>query len=57
MELKPGESRVVEFTVTTDKLAYFDRGMNYGVELGTFTVMAGGSYFDKDLKKVKIEVL
>lgn len=55
--LKPGESRVVEFTVTPDKLAYFDRGMNYGVEPGTFTVMVGGSSRDNDLKKAKIEVL
>ena len=55
--LKPGESRIVEFTVTPDKLAYFDRDMNYGVEPGTFTVMAGGSSQDKDLKKAKIEVI
>lgn len=55
--LDPGESRIVEFTVTPDKLAYYDREMNYGVEAGSFTIMAGGSSMDKDLKKAKIVVL
>lgn len=55
--LNPGESRIVEFTVTPDKLAYYDRNMSYGVESGSFTIMAGGSSMDKDLKKAKIVVL
>lgn len=56
VSLKPGESRVVEFVVTPDKLAYFDREMHYGVEPGTFTIMVGGSSLDKDLKKAKLTV-
>lgn len=54
--LKPGEKRVVSFTVTPDKLAYFDRSMKYGVEPGTFIVMVGTSSLEKDLKEATINV-
>jgi len=54
--LKPGESKEVEFTVTPDKLAYFNRAMEYGVESGSFTLMVGGSSEDKDLKSVSFVV-
>lgn len=55
--LKPGEKQTVTFTVTPDKLAYWNRNMQYGVEKGEFEVMIGSSSQDKDLKKGKIEVL
>ena len=57
VSLKPGESKTVEFIVTPDKLAYFDKAMKYGVEKGTFEVMVGSSSRDKDLKKVSFEVI
>lgn len=50
VSLKPGESRTVEFDITPDKLAFFDRNMKYSVEPGDFTVMVGSSSLDKDLK-------
>ena len=55
--LKPGEKKTVTFTVTPDKLAYWNRNMQYGVEKGEFEIMIGSSSQDKDLKKVKMEVL
>lgn len=55
--LKPGEKKTVTFTVTPDKLAYWNRNMQYGVEKGEFEIMVGSSSQDKDLKKVKIEVI
>lgn len=55
--LKPGEKRVVNFTITPDKLAYFDRNMEYGIEPGAFIVMVGASSLDKDLKKTRISVV
>lgn len=55
--LKPGEKKTVTFTVTPDKLAYWNRNMQYGVEKGEFEIMIGSSSQDKDLKKVKIEVI
>lgn len=50
VSLKPGESRTVEFDITPEKLAFFDRNMKYSVEPGDFTVMVGSSSLDKDLK-------
>lgn len=54
--LKAGEKKTVSFTVTPDKLAYFDRDMKFGVEPGAFEIMVGTSSQDADLKKAKIEV-
>jgi len=54
--LKPGEIKTVEFTITPDKLAYYDANMNYGVEAGTFTVMIGSSSRDNDLKTAQFTV-
>ena len=56
VSLKPGESRKVTFTITPDKLACFDRQMNWRVEPGTFTIMAGSSSRDQDLKKAGITI-
>ena len=55
--LKPGETQTITFTVTPDKLAFFNREMKYGVEKGTFEIMVGSSSQDKDLKKTEIEVI
>ena len=55
--LKPGESKMVEFVVTPEKLAYFNRDMKYGVEKGKFEIMVGSSSLDKNLKKTVIEVI
>lgn len=55
--LKPGEKRTIEFTISPDKLAYYNRAMEYGVEPGTFTIMVGSSSMDKDLQKAKIEII
>ena len=55
--LKPGETKTVEFTVTPDKLAFFNKDMQFGVESGTFEIMVGTSSRDGDLKKTTIEVL
>lgn len=55
--LKPGEKRTVTFTVTPDKLAYYNRDMKYGVEPGKFDVLIGSSSLDKDLKHSVLEVM
>lgn len=49
VELKAGESKTVEFTITPDKLKFYDLKMNYVVEPGEFIVMVGASSEDKDL--------
>ena len=57
VSLKPGESKTVNFTITPDKLAFFNREMHYVVESGVFEIMVGSSSMDKDLKMVKLEVM
>jgi beta-glucosidase len=52
--LAPGESRTVTFTLTPDKLAFFDLDMRRTVEPGWFDIMVGGS--SADTRKVKLEV-
>lgn len=49
--LEPGETKVVEFTITPDKLEFLDKNMKPIVEPGDFIVMVGSSSADKDLKK------
>ena len=49
--LKPGESKEVTFKITPDKLAFYDKKMQYGVEPGEFIVMVGPSSADDVLLK------
>ena len=51
VSLKAGESRVVNFKITPDKLAFYDIKMKKVVEPGEFIVMVGASSDDKDLLK------
>ncbi len=39
--LKPGEMKKVEFTITPDKLKFYDINMNYVIEPGEFKVFVG----------------
>ncbi len=43
ISLKPGEKKTVNFIITPEKLAFYDRNMNFVVEPGTFDVMVGKS--------------
>lgn len=49
-------STKVSFSITPDKLAYYDRDMKYGVEAGDFEIMVGNSSQDKDLQKIIVTV-
>ncbi len=49
--LKPGESKTITFTITPDKLAFYNKKMQYGVEPGEFIVMVGPSSADDVLLK------
>jgi beta-glucosidase len=46
LTLKPGETRTVSFSIASDDLAFYDRGMRRVVEPGSFTVYVGGSSVD-----------
>ena len=43
ISLQPGETKTVEFTITPDKLRFYDLNMNRVVEPGTFEIMVGPS--------------
>jgi beta-glucosidase len=43
VNLKPGESRTVSFSITPDKLWFYDVNMNRVVEPGMFSIMVGTS--------------
>lgn len=46
ISLKPGETKHVEFTITPDKLKFYDINMNYVVEPGDFKVFVGTNSID-----------
>ncbi|HYW34230.1 MAG TPA: glycoside hydrolase family 3 N-terminal domain-containing protein [Balneolaceae bacterium] len=56
IDLKPGETKTVSFTITPDKLAFYNADMKYTVEPGIFDIMVGSSSRDADLKKLKLTV-
>lgn len=56
ISLQPGESRDVSFTVTPKMLAFYQLDMQFGVEPGTFTIMAGGSSKDDDLLRTTLSI-
>lgn len=56
IHLEPGESKVVEFTITPDKLMFLDKSMKPVVEPGEFIVMAGPSSSDEELLTASFQV-
>jgi beta-glucosidase len=46
LTLRPGEKRVVEFTLTPALLGFYDREMRFVVEPGEFKIMVGTSSAD-----------
>ncbi|WCT09883.1 beta-glucosidase BglX [Mucilaginibacter jinjuensis] len=50
VKLKPGESRIIHFTIDKDKLSFFDNKQHWIAEPGTFHVMIGASSDDIKLQ-------
>jgi len=55
MELKPGETRTVEFTLTPDMLAFHRLDMSFGTEPGDFLVFVGGNSRDVLQKRFQLK--
>jgi len=55
MELKPGETQTVEFTLTPDKLAFHRLDMSFGTEPGEFLVFVGGNSMDVLQKRFQLK--
>ena len=56
IHLEPGESRIVEFNITSDKLEFLDKNLRPVVEPGDFIVMTGPSSDDASLLKKTFKV-
>jgi len=56
VRLKPGESTIVSFDITPDRLSFYNVNMEYVVEPGDFEIMVGNSSRDADLQKVLLQV-
>jgi hypothetical protein len=57
IELSPGETKTITFTITPDKLGFLDKEMNWVIEPGTFKLMTGSSLDDKNLKTIILTVI
>ena len=55
--LKPGESKSVAFTISSEHLSFTDINMELTVEPGEFEIMVGNSSRDSDLQKLILTVL
>jgi beta-glucosidase len=51
--LKAGDSTVVAFTITTEKLKFYNKDLKYDWEPGEFIIMIGGSSSDVKSARVK----
>ncbi|MCQ2237013.1 MAG: fibronectin type III-like domain-contianing protein, partial [Bacteroidales bacterium] len=56
VDLKKGEQKDVEFTITPDKLKFYNYNLEYVLEPGAFDLMIGANSSDKALKKTTFEV-
>ncbi len=54
LELNPGETRTVEFSLSPDKLAFHRLDMSYGTEPGDFLVFVGGNSRDVIQKRFQL---
>lgn len=56
VRLKPGETKTVDFDLSAEKLAFYDKDMRWVVEPGSFKIMVGSSSRDEDLKVANLLV-
>ncbi len=57
INLKPGETKTVEFDLNAENLYIYNPKMEKVVEPGSFTVSVGSSSMEKDLNEIKLTVL
>jgi beta-glucosidase len=55
ISLAPGETKTVVFSITPEKLAFYNREMKRVVDPGRFQIMVGGS--SSDLINAELEVI
>ncbi|MBS4062996.1 MAG: glycoside hydrolase family 3 C-terminal domain-containing protein [Chitinophagaceae bacterium] len=52
VELNPGESKVITFTITTNDLRFYDDQLRFDWEAGEFEIMIGSNSKDVQVKKI-----
>jgi beta-glucosidase len=57
VHLEAGQTKTVQFSITSEQLSFLDENMNRVVEPGTFTIMVGGSSATGKLLTAKLEVV
>ncbi len=55
VSIEPGATKTLTFTITPQKLAFYNREMKFSVEPGMFTVMVGGN--STELTNQQLEVM
>jgi beta-glucosidase len=55
ISLQAGETKTVEFTITPDKLRFYDLNMKRVVEPGTFEIMVGPSSVKHQTVKLEVK--
>jgi beta-glucosidase len=53
--LKPGETRTVEFTITADKLKFYNSELQYDCEPGEFDLMIGPNSRDVETLRFTLQ--
>ena len=56
VNVAPGETKRVSFSLALDDLAFYDREMKYKAEKGEFNIFAGNSANLVNLKKTTLEL-
>ena len=56
VNVAPGETKRVSFSLALDDFAFYDREMKYKAEEGNFNILVGNSANSSKLKKTKIEL-
>jgi beta-glucosidase len=56
IELAPGETKVVQFKIGFNQLAFYDDKMQFSLESGDFDLMVGNSSLNADLQKIMLKV-
>jgi len=56
VNLKPGETKKLEFVIDSEALAFYNINMDWVIEPGMFNIMVGNSSADKDLTSLSLTV-
>ena len=56
ISLNPGETKTVEFNLDKEALQSYEEGKGFVVGTGDYTIFAGSSSADNDLKQITLKI-